>query len=338
MQIKTASWLAILFLLSPLLCAAQSNYPNTGNFGVEADRSAPWYQQCLAARSATPSTAPSEMAMQYQRKAGDCDATAAYYDKLDQAATSDAEWSGVRRCALSVNDTAVLAMLYANGLGVPRDTRTAIHYACRTGAAAAEMESRVMHLASLAPGRRYDQCDDITSGLMGGVCSAIASSRAERVETAFYKRLRGTMTAPQRQAFERLVKAGAAWANTHGNYEIARGGTAYISMVVDAEATEREWLREHLTAFEKGRFDAPPPAQFSQDDAELNRVYGTLMLKPLSEDLTEVSAADIRKTQRAWLAYRDAWVAFAALRYPALPADALKALLTQWRVKLLSQL
>lgn len=44
-----------------------------------------------------------------------------------------------------------------------------------------------------------------------------------------------------------------------------------------------------------------------------------------------VTKASVRATQRLWLAYRDAWVRFAALRYPTMSADALKATLTQWR-------
>ena len=316
---------AALVLALPLMAQAQS-YPNSANFGVEFDRGAPWVQACLRAEHAGP---------ELTRPAGSmerCDASAAYYGKLDQASTSNAEWAYVHRCAVVANDTAVLSMLYANGLGVPRDIAAATRFACSTGAARAEMEGRVQHLATLAPGARYDQCDDITSGRMGGVCASIASSRAARINKAFVGRLRSSLPASQLAAFDLLLKTSQAFASAHAERETPEGGTGYSGFVIAAEARETEWLREHLLAFEKGVFKVPAPAQFASADYELNRVYG------LSMKSQEIPPAEIRYTQRSWLAYRDAWVAFAALRYPQLPEESLKALLTEWRTKQLPRI
>ena len=319
----------LLLTLFPALAMAQTGYPNTENFGVDVDQSADWYQACLKVADAKPARAPVLPA------APKCDASDAYYLTLDQAVTSDAEWAAVRSCAIATKNTAVLSMLYANGLGVPRDTAVATRYACSTGAALAEMEGRVQHLASLAPNERYDHCDNITSGMMGGVCSAIAARRAERIKTAFTTRLRGTLAPAQTAAFDRLLSAGQAFAKAHAENETSPGGSGYSGFVIDAQARENEWLREHLAAFEKGQI--PPAAQFATDDAELNRLY-TARMHPASPDPNSVQPDAIRKTQRAWLAYRDAWVGFAARRYPQMDTDALKALLTQWRIKQLQRL
>ena len=43
----------------------------------------------------------------------------------------------------------------------------------------------------------------------------------------------------------------------------------------------------------------------------------------------------IRDAQRAWLRYRDAFLAFAALRYPQVTRDSLSAWLTEKRTKML---
>lgn len=310
--------------------ALAQDYPNTQNFGGAPDRQARWYQICMRVHHAAPKLPAAP--------ASRCDADSLYYTKLDQAVTSAAEWAAVRRCASATGDTTVLSMLYANGLGVRRDPDVATHYACSAGGAPAELEGRVLHLATLAAGARYDQCDDITSGMMGGVCSAMRAARAGRVEAASVARLRASLPVMQGRALDRLVKANAAFATVHGDMETPRGGTGYNGFVVDARARETEWLREHLAAFEKGVFKVPPPAQYAVDDAELNRLYGERM-QPLSSDadIDTISATDIRTTQRAWLAYRDAWLAFAALRYPQLPADSLKALLTQWRLRQLAR-
>ncbi|MFL6710816.1 MAG: lysozyme inhibitor LprI family protein [Massilia sp.] len=314
----------LLLTLFPAFAMAQAGYPNTENFGVDVDKGADWYQQCLKVADANPAPSPSV------RAAPKCDAADAYYLKLDQAVTSDVEWAAVRSCAIATNNTAVLSMLYANGLGVPRNAAVATRYACSTGAALAEMEGRVQHLASLAPNERYDHCDNITSGTMGAVCSAIAARRAERIKTAFTKRLRSSLAPAQTAAFDRLLSAGQAFAKTHAENETSPGGSGYAGFVIDAQARENEWLREHLAAFEKGQF--PPAANFAADDAELNRLYGARM-HPAQPDPNAVQPDAIRATQRLWLAYRDAWVAFAVRRYPQMDAAALKALLTQWRIK-----
>ena len=43
----------------------------------------------------------------------------------------------------------------------------------------------------------------------------------------------------------------------------------------------------------------------------------------------------IRDAERAWLKYRDSWIAFAKLRYPSVPADAWLVLLTNDRTSIL---
>jgi uncharacterized protein YecT (DUF1311 family) len=318
--------LAGLFAVPAL---AQKSYPNTENFGVQVDQNADWYRQCIRVERVQPPASPGAASP------AQCNASDAYYAKLDQAITSAAEWAQVRSCAIASNDTAVLAMLYANGLGVKRDLALATRYACSTGAAMAETESRVMHLSMLPPGQRFDHCDDITSGMMGAYCAAIAARRADKVRTAFLARVRHGLPVQQVAAFDQLVRSSATFAESHANDETPPGGTGYAGFVIDAEARENEWLREHLAAFEKNRFDLPRQSQFATDDAELNRIYG----ERLKSDRTDgVPASAIRSMQRSWLAYRDAWVAFAALHYPQLPADSLKAALTQWRIKQLQRL
>jgi uncharacterized protein YecT (DUF1311 family) len=46
----------------------------------------------------------------------------------------------------------------------------------------------------------------------------------------------------------------------------------------------------------------------------------------------------VEKTQRAWLAYRDAMELFGALKYPAAPSSGWKALVTSRRLKQLAEL
>jgi uncharacterized protein YecT (DUF1311 family) len=303
------------------------------------DPQTPWYQECLrVAKVKTPATPPAP--------AASCKG-AGYYDKIDQANVSDAEWARVRACAVADNDDDVMAMLYANGLGVPRNLDIATQYACRAGGALMEMKYRIAHLQELrtAPAaRRYDQCDDATSGYLMGFCATYAEQRADKVANAYLERLRRQLPSTQVAAFDQLVAATQAFAKARGT-EMDEQGTIAAARMVQAVSTEKEWLREHLLAFEKGNVKLAAPAQLPTADAELNRAYKAVMATPSTDKDkpdavgdSSVTKADVRAAQRLWLKYRDAWVRFAALRYPAMPADALKATLTQWRAAQLDKI
>jgi uncharacterized protein YecT (DUF1311 family) len=311
---------------------AATPYPNTENFGRDVDPKTPWFQACLRVENIQPAATP--------QVPTSCK-TFDYYDKRHQATTSAAEWSGVRACAVAAKDNAVLAMLYANGLGVPRDLDLATQYACRAGGAYAEVSGRVEHLQALktAPAATpYDQCDDATSGFMMGVCANVADGQADKIRNAYFARLRTQLPAPQVAAFDQLVAATSAFATARRG-ETDMTGTGRGAFSVNAEAREKEWLREHLAAFEKGTFKAPEQP-LAAADAELNRVYKAMLAAPSDNashptrlPASTVEKADVRIAQRLWITYRDAWVRFAKLRYPALPPETLQAMLTDWRVK-----
>lgn len=335
-------WLLLPLAASALGAPQQGEYPNLRSAGVVPDPGAAWYQQCLRVQARRVPAGDLPRAPTPAHGAH-CNAGERYYDKLHQATTSPAEWEQVRYCALASNDTSVLMMLYANGFGVTRDADLAIQYACASGGALAEMEERVMHLARRTTeqsGERFDQCDDITSGFMGGVCASIADDQAGRIRTAFLARARKTMSAPQQAAFDALLTAANAFAASRGTVETDMSGTLRAAMAISATAREQEWLREHVAAFEKGQVNLPDLVQFGAADAELNRAYQHVMQAAATDpehpqrlSWSTVEKPGVRATQRAWLAYRDAWVRFAALRYPAIDPAALKSALTQWRSK-----
>ncbi len=68
-----------------------------------------------------------------------------------------------------------LMTIYANGVGAARNLDVATALACRDGFAQAETDGRVLHLAKLKAdhwtGTDFSLCDDITSGMMMGICA-----------------------------------------------------------------------------------------------------------------------------------------------------------------------
>lgn len=249
-----------------------------------------------------------------------------------------------RACAFASNDAGVLMMLYANGRGVARDFAVARHAACAMEAAPAEMSGRLAHLGemehALAQGRvpaAIDVCDDITSGYMMGVCAGLAARQAVAKRQAETARLTRGWPPAQQAAWTRLQGRAEAYAGKRGDGEVDMSGTARAAMAIGAEEDARDAHLQILRDLEGGRVDATLADRAALQERELNEIYGQLRALPEPETTT-VTMESIRATQRAWLGYRDAWLAFARLRYPAVPAAALRARLTAERVKNLQQL
>ncbi|TWI64488.1 uncharacterized protein YecT (DUF1311 family) [Pseudoduganella lurida] len=263
-----------------------------------------------------------------------CSPIGSYYEQLRRGATAD--WQGVRACAEKEKNDAVLMMLYANGLGVGRDLDRAIAHACRVDGAAMETKYRVEHLLAMKAGKdskRFDLCDDITSGYMGGFCARITEEAHGRQRDTRYATIEKALTAAQRPSYDRLRKATTAFAKHVGNDETDLSGTARAAFAIEATAAVEDQLLDDLRTADKG--ELPKAVDVARADAALNAAYRKLMALPANEkgevgDGT-VTKDGIRATQRSWIAYRDAWVAFARLRYPSVPAAAWQTRLTDRR-------
>ncbi|GGY12134.1 DUF1311 domain-containing protein [Massilia dura] len=261
-----------------------------------------------------------------------CNPLGKYYDALQSAGP---DWQAVHRCAVQDRNEAVLMMLYANGYGVPRDIDRAITHACRVDGAQAETEGRLEHLQRMKAGQDrqpFDLCDDITSGMMGGFCAGVAENAQGARRNAALTKLGAPFTPAQRTRFAALRKAADAFARSVGENETDLSGTARAALSIGAQAAVQDELLADLRAAEAGKLPGGTEAGFTAADKGLNDVYRNVMALPADDQgrvgHTTVTKSDIRTTQRAWIAYRDAWTAFAQARYPAVPAAAWKARLT----------
>lgn len=329
------------FVASLLACTlvpapAAAPYPNTAGFGVPFSHDEDWYRQCMRVENAARQAAPRSPAA----APADCNASDLYYRKRSQAATAQAEWDQVRACALAHDDHAVLMMLYANGFGVPRNTDIAIHHACMVDfAAKAEMEARIAHLAAGLPANAvFDQCDDITSGRMGTVCASIRQDEDRRVRGTRLDRMAATLPAPARAAWQRLQTAAARYAAAAGA-ETDMQGTAAPSFVIQREEKMREQFMQAALDAVAGKLPAASSQDAAARDRELNEVYRKLMAAPSPQQdwpdrlgETTIQRKDVRAAERAWIAYRDAFAAFAAQLKAGADANAVNALLSSQRV------
>jgi uncharacterized protein YecT (DUF1311 family) len=234
---------------------------------------------------------------------------------------------------------AMLMTIYANGLGATRDLDVAIRLACGIEGAPMESHGRVMHLAGLkaegGTGSDFHYCDDITSGLAGGYCAHHGARIAGADRAAALAALTAGWTDTEKRALGRLQRAHAAYAGAHSGGEIDLAGTLRAAFQVEAEEALNDELLDMLKRLAAG--DAPrfTAAQLRAADAELNAEYRELMRGPFDDYPGAVTREGIRSAQRAWLRYRDSFLAFAAIAYPRVAPDALAAWLTRRRTELL---
>jgi len=302
----------------------------------------------LAGRAPPPADRPT--AAQREALKG-CSSEALYYGELGApnfvkarlcAFVEDEDGMGTSAEQDVFSGQTILMQLYANGLGgVRRDLDQATAYACTLDGAPAEIEGRVAHLQALKSKpqtKRFDYCDDITSGLAEGFCATRDADIAKRGRAAKTAAIEARVPVAARPALAALRKASDAFVDARGG-EVDESGTARAEMEIDAEEAVRNAFTVHLAQLIDGRWPQASPAQAKAADAALNIAYGKAMAYLASTDnLSTVKPDDTRKAQRAWIRYRDAFLAFARAASPATAPEAIAAQLTQERIKDLQDL
>lgn len=231
---------------------------------------------------------------------------------------------------------AMLMTVYAIGKGAKRNIDVALKLACEVEGAPAEIAGRIAHLQSMKadPEEDFDLCDDVTSGFMMGACAGHNEKVDQVKRQALLNGLTAKWSADERQAFQTLQGVFDKFVQSRIENEVDATGTARAAMAIGEESNLRKDFLDALERFEKGQLPHFTAAQFSQADAGLNAAYGKIQRqKNLSAGT--VTQKSIRETQRVWLQYRDAWVAFGQKKYPAVSADSWKTWLTQQRTKML---
>ena len=231
----------------------------------------------------------------------------------------------------------VLTMLYANGVGAERNYDLAIRFACEnTWAADAEMEGRIGHLEFMrdhptAKAQHFDLCDDATSGLMEGACASVSEQTIRAKREIKIKALSARWPSAAMQAFAALEKAEQAFADARSGKEIDLSGSGRAAFSIEEEGRIHDQFVENLQALAKGLV---PAADYKNKDLELNKSYRELLAdRPKPQMAGEVEVAGIRETQRVWIKFRDAWMAFAPLAFPKVSAEGIGTFITAQRIE-----
>jgi hypothetical protein len=309
-----------------------------------APAEARWKATCERARAAAPPPADQPDPAKQKELAG-CKSEELFYG-VGRAADPEQ----ARLCAyveraggdlVVFGGSAMLMTIYATGVGAPRNVPLAIRFACELDGAPAEMEGRIAHLEALGAGgpapkseATFDLCDDATSGFMEGHCAAhrerLARARRDSGTTA---RL-ATWTPAERAGFRRLRARADGFFRARTANEVDLSGTARAALQIEEGAALERSFDELLTRLEGAGVPPASADALGAADRALNEAYGRIM-KAEDPVAGTITRAGVRRTERAWLKYRDEWPAFARLKFPGADPRGIKAWLTRERVEML---
>ncbi len=221
-----------------------------------------------------------------------------------------------------VGGSLILADIYANGAGVKPDMPLAFRFAC-------EVEERMANLAleeiAKAGGRQrsrkpFEFCDYAATTFSMNFCAEYEQEIRDDRRSRYYSSLSSAMSGSQRAAFGELLAAQKAYVEAHAA-EVYQGGTMRGIRTIGSQGILNENFRMELGNFEHKRWPRLSGNQVATAAAGLDREYEMKVRQIRArsqEDLADgaVTAGDFSSVEEAWKRYRDAWVGFAALRYP----------------------
>ncbi len=234
----------------------------------------------------------------------------------------------------------MLMTIYANGQGARRDLDLAVHMACAVWGAPIDNDNLVQALDVRRRGgpadEPFDYCPDVSPGasnVSGPVCVAHEARVAEPVRAARLAVLTQGFSPAARQAYEALKAREARFIEVRQANESPPGAAnrdVPLRIAEDARDIHVEQM-EQLS----GAARVTGAGEHRSYDRSLNEVYRIAMGElPARKEAQfgEITHDGVRETERAWIAYRDAWLAFAPVAWPKASTEALAARLTRDRV------
>jgi uncharacterized protein YecT (DUF1311 family) len=268
-----------------------------------------------------------------------CDAGLLYAQAASKSAASDAEWDNVRECAFRTNDSAILMMLYANGSGVAPNLGVAMKYACAAPGTQLDVRNRLTRLKR-QPRNASFGCGDAASARLREVCGGVHYRHAAIKEKDDLAALAKSWTPKERTGLDMAREAMRYFAEHRADYETDQGSLARARLHAEALGAELERFASDIEDFQSGKTPRFTEAEFKSLEDKLNLAYREFMDAQPGADsyLGTIRKSGVEKTQRAWLAYRDAMELFGSIKYPDVPASGWRALLTSRRIRQLSEL
>ena len=237
-----------------------------------------------------------------------------------------------------VGGSLILADIYFNGAGVKRNIRLAMRLACESEEDMAKLA--LPHIAKIAgslPAHEpFEFCDYAATTFSMNFCSGYQSEIEDDRRSRYYNSIKSSMTLEQRAAFDKLLAAQNAYIKAHAS-EVDQGGTIRVVRTISSQSILKDLFRAEVVRFERKKWPVLSDRQIATADTLLRREYGKKLQRlhtQTKQDGGAITASDLSGVEETWQTYRDAWVAFARLRYPA-AVDVIRAEITLDRYRLL---
>lgn len=320
--------------------AATIPYPNITSVPDDHPQQEKWYQLCLQVRAENPPPADQDLPPKAEQLKG-CSATDLYYDAWHADSKLLPNWRQVRQCAFATKDFGVLMMLYANGEGVHQNLKLATRYACSLDSAVAEMEGRVKHLNERSGNRvraHFDQCDDITSGYMQGICAAIQERQQEKLRETQLAAIVKNWHPAEQLALQVAKEKLRDFVNLRAEDETDLSGTARAALQIEAQSEEYDQFLHDIKRLGHCRPPQRTVAAAGTSDQQLQRLLQVVTnpQRQYDVELGTIEPNGIQRTQQAWQAYRDAWRRLVVTKCPDADARPWLATLAARRLAQLS--
>jgi uncharacterized protein YecT (DUF1311 family) len=221
-----------------------------------------------------------------------------------------------------VGGSLILADIYFNGAGVNRNIPLAMRFACESeeGMAMLALPDIKQSGGTPRPHGLFEFCDYASSTFSMNFCTSYESEVADDRRSRYYNSLKSLMSPAQRAAFEKLLAANNAYIEAHAS-EVDQGGTIRGIRTGGSQGILKDLFHTEVVHFEGKKWPRLSHNQVITADATLDREYQK-KLEGLGAQTKEriddgaVTASGLGDVQGSWETYRDAWVAFARLRYP----------------------
>lgn len=238
-----------------------------------------------------------------------------------------------------VGGSLILADIYFNGAGVKRNIPLAMRFACEFEEQAAMLAlPEVQRLnGSLPADGRFEFCDYAATTFTENFCTDYESEIKDDRRSRFYNALKSSMTPEQQAAFENLLKAKDAYIEAHAS-EVDQGGTIRNIRTIGSEEILEDLFHTEVVQFERKEWPKLSDQQVQKADSVLDDAYERKLAQlrtQTKEQIEEgaVTGGGLSSAEQAWKAYREAWVAFARLRYSS-ELGAVRAKITLDRYRL----
>ncbi len=239
-----------------------------------------------------------------------------------------------------VGGSLILADIYFNGAGVKRDIPLAMRFACESEEDMAKLAApEIAKLRGFPPAHGpFEFCNYAATTLTMNFCSSYKAEIEDAGRNRYFNSLKHSMTSEQLAAFEKLLSARDAYIHAHAS-EVDQGGTIRTIRTLGSQSILKDLFHTEVVHFERKRWPALSDRQIALADAWLDREYRKKLqqLRTHTKDEIDQGAVTVNhlsSVERTWQSYRDAWIAFARVRYPgAVPV--IRAKITRDRYRLL---